>query len=150
MRRGVRIGVDVGSVRVGVARSDPDGILATPAVTLARGQNDLAELVRLVDDESAIEVIVGYPVGLSGTGGLAAEAARAYAEELATLLGGTPVRLVDERLSTVSAHSQMRASGKTTRQTRSVIDQSAAAIILQSALDAERSRGEPAGHLVQG
>ena len=102
VRAGVRLGVDMGSVRVGVARSDPAGLLATPLVTLRRGRTDLADLAALVAEHAAVEVVVGLPRTLADREGKAAQAATSYARRLAERLGpGVAVRLVDERLSTV-------------------------------------------------
>jgi len=95
-----------------------------------------------------MEVIVGLPTGLSGRPGTAAAQARAFAEALATRLAPLPVRLVDERFTTVIAHDALRQGGRTSRQRRTQVDKAAAALILQGALDAERSTGEPAGELV--
>jgi len=148
MRPGVRVGVDVGSVRVGVATCDPAGLIATPVSTLSRGKGDLDALATLVAEREAVEVLVGLPTSLSGQAGPAAEAAEAYAGELAARVP-VPVRLVDERFSTVGAQRDLRASGVDTRRGRSVIDQAAAVIILQGALDAERSSGLAPGRLVQ-
>jgi putative Holliday junction resolvase len=148
MRPGVRVGVDVGSVRVGVAACDPAGLIATPVRTLSRGKGDLAALAALVADREAVEVVVGLPTSLSGRAGPAAAAAEAYAGELAARVP-VPVRLVDERFSTVGAQRDLRDSGVDTRRGRSVIDQAAAVIILQGALDAERSSGLAPGRLVQ-
>jgi putative Holliday junction resolvase len=148
MRPGVRVGVDVGSVRVGVAACDPAGLIATPVSTLSRGKGDLDALAALVAEREAVEVLVGLPTSLSGRAGPAAEAAEAYAGALAGRVP-VPVRLVDERFSTVGAQRDLRASGVDTRRGRSVIDQAAAVIILQGALDAERSSGLAPGRLVQ-
>lgn len=148
MRRGMRLGVDVGSVRVGVAASDPDGLIATPVETLRRGQGDLAALAALVAEREVLEVIVGLPTSLRGLEGAAAAAAQSYAHELARLLP-CPVRLVDERFSTVTAQQQLRAGGRDTRRGRAVIDQAAAVIILQAALDQERQTGTTPGRLVE-
>ncbi|HTY72798.1 MAG TPA: Holliday junction resolvase RuvX [Actinomycetes bacterium] len=153
LRPGVRLGVDVGSVRVGVARCDPAGLLATPLATLTRregGTGDLDELAALVAEEGAVEVVVGLPLHLSGAEGQAAEAARGYAAELACRVAPVPVRLVDERLSTVSASRDLRAAGLDTRRGRILRDQAAAVIILQAALDAERATGRPPGEAVGG
>jgi putative Holliday junction resolvase len=144
-REGVRLGVDVGSVRVGVARCDPSGLLATPVATLARRGSDLAELAALVVESSAVEVVVGLPVGLSGREGPAAQAVRAYALELAATVAPVPVRLVDERLSTVGATRGLRAAGIDARRGRGIVDQAAAVIILQAALDYEHATGRPPG-----
>jgi putative holliday junction resolvase len=148
VRPGVRLGVDVGSVRVGVAASDPAGVLASPVATLRRGRGDLAELARLAGERAAVEVVVGLPRTLRGQEGAAAADAVAFAQRLVDALPGTSVRLVDERLSTVTAQNQQRASGLGTRRGRTVVDQAAAAIILQSALDEERATGEPPGREV--
>jgi putative Holliday junction resolvase len=148
MRPGVRVGVDVGSVRVGVAACDPAGLIATPVSTLSRGKGDLDALAALVAEREAVEVLVGLPTSLSGRAGPAAAAAEAYAGALAARVQ-VPVRLVDERFSTVGAQRDLRASGVDTRRGRSVIDQAAAVIILQGALDAERSSGLAPGRLVQ-
>ena len=147
MRSGVRLGVDVGTVRVGVASCDPAGVLATPVRTLARGSADLAHLAAMAREYAAIEFVVGLPLSMSGTSGKAADAARAYASALAAGVG-VPVRLVDERLSTVDATRTLRESGLGGRAQRAVIDQAAAVIILQSALDAERATGNPPGVVI--
>lgn len=148
MRRGVRLGIDVGSVRVGVATCDPDGLIATPVATLRRGDGDLEEIARLVVDRDVTEVVVGLPRTLAGREGSAAEAAVAYAETVAARLRPTPVRLVDERLSTVGAQRGLRSSGVSARKGRRVVDQVAAVIILQSALDEERATGTAPGRPV--
>jgi putative holliday junction resolvase len=149
MRTGVRLGVDVGSVRVGVATCDPAGLIATPVTTVKRGSRDLVELARLCADRRAIEVVVGLPRTLRGEHGRAADAALDYAQQLADTLHPIPVRLVDERFSTVGAQRDLRASGVGTRRGRSVVDQAAAVIILQSALDEERATGKVPGRMVQ-
>ncbi|REF38252.1 Holliday junction resolvase RuvX [Thermasporomyces composti] len=148
MRGGVRLAVDVGEVRIGVARSDPSGTLAVPLETIRRGPGDLDRIAALAAESEAVEVVVGLPVSLSGKEGPAASKVRAFASDLARRLSPLPVRLVDERLSTVGAHQAFRARGLSTRQTRGRVDQAAAAIILQSALDAERSTGAPPGAVV--
>ena len=152
MRPGVRLGVDAGTVRVGLARSDPAGLLATPLETVARrgrearsGPADLARIGELVTLCNAMEVVVGLPRSLSGDEGSSARAARAYAVAIARRVSPVPVRLVDERLSTVSAHQQLHAAGVKGRRHRPVVDQAAAVVILQSALDAERASGRPPG-----
>ncbi|MBA2389330.1 MAG: Holliday junction resolvase RuvX [Geodermatophilaceae bacterium] len=135
---GRRLGVDVGSVRIGVAVSDPAGILATPLVTVARdarGGQDLARLGDLVAEYGIVEVVVGLPRHLSGHQGASARDAREYAERLGARIDPVPVRLVDERLSTVSASRTLRQQGIRQREQRAVIDQAAAAYILQGWLD---------------
>ncbi|AWR21401.1 putative Holliday junction resolvase [Aurantimicrobium minutum] len=145
MRSGVRVGIDIGTVRIGVARSDRDGYLATPVETVDRGsENPIGQLVSLIAELEAIEVIVGLPLSLNGSHTASTEDALVMARELAQN-SSVPVRLVDERLTTVSAHSALRAAGKKQKQTRSVIDQVAAVMILQHALDSERSSGNLPG-----
>ncbi|GAB3212273.1 Holliday junction resolvase RuvX [Marinactinospora thermotolerans] len=155
MRHGVRLAVDPGDARIGVARSDPSGTLATPVETVRRGRGDLDRLAGLVLEHEAREVIVGYPASLSGEEGPAARNARAFAAALARKLAPVPVRLVDERLTTVTAQTQLRSGasfGKRGahggRARRGVIDQAAATVLLQSALDTERQTGRPPGELV--
>jgi putative holliday junction resolvase len=147
VRAGVRLGVDYGSVRIGVARSDPDGVLASPLATVPRGPGDVDRLVRLARGSGAVEVVVGLPASLSGREGHAAAAVRAFATALAGRLAPLPVRLVDERFSTTVAHAALRSGGKGSRARRPVVDQAAAALILQAALDTERATGSPAGEL---
>lgn len=149
MRVGIRLAVDVGSARIGVARCDPDGLLATPLTTIGRGRGDLDSLAALAAEQGAIEVLVGLPTGLSGREGAAAGGARAFAAAVAARLAPVPVRLVDERFTTVLAHDALREAGRGSRARRPVVDQAAAALILQGALDTERSTGSPPGELVR-
>lgn len=142
MTPGVRLGVDVGSVRVGIAMSDPHGVLATPVETVPRARS-LERLVALVADHRPVEIVVGLPLSLSGREGAAAELARAYAAELAVLVDPLPVRLVDERLSTVSATRALRDSGVRGRKQRGVVDQAAAVVLLQAELDRLRGTMAP-------
>ena len=147
MRTGVRLGVDAGKARVGVAVCDRGGLLATPVVTLARSETTVPELARLVDDYGATEVVVGLPLSLRGDDTASTADARTLAAELAAAVE-VPVRLVDERLSTVSAQRALHQSGRSVKASRPVIDQVAAVIILQNALDFERSAGRPPGTVV--
>ena len=145
MRSGVRVGIDVGTVRIGIARSDRDGLMATPVETVARtSENAVEQIVQIVHELEAMEIVVGLPLSLSGNATASTEDALFVAGEIAGAVD-VPVRLVDERLTTVSAHSALRASGKKQKQTRSVIDQVAAVMILQHALDSERSSGNLPG-----
>lgn len=145
MRPGVRVGIDVGTVRIGVARSDRDGLLATPVQTVQRtNEKHVAELVSIITELDAVEVIIGLPLSLSGARTASTEDALIVARELALQID-VPCRLIDERLTTVSAHSALRTSGKKQKQTRTVIDQVAAVMILQHALDSERSSGNLPG-----
>ncbi|GFJ88042.1 Holliday junction resolvase RuvX [Phytohabitans rumicis] len=142
------MGVDVGTVRVGVAICDPDGILATPLVTLKRDLNadidavpsDIFELARLVDAYQIVEVVVGLPVTLAGKEGPAAVQVRAYVERLGRAIAPVPVRLADERMSTVAATRRLAERGVRGKRQRAVVDQAAAVEILQGWLDAQRRR----------
>lgn len=164
MRHGRRLGVDVGSTRVGLAVCDAEGVLATPVTTLIRDSRrpaddahgdvsplaDVDEIVAAAAEFDAVEVVVGLPRSLSGAEGPAAATARAYAKCLADRLEGIPVRLLDERLTTVDAQRALRAAGRSAREQRAVIDQVAAVLILQAALDLERASGRPPGEAVGG
>jgi putative Holliday junction resolvase len=137
----------VGKARVGIASSDRDGLLATPVATLARQDADERSFGILVEEYAPIEIVIGLPISLSGADTASTTDARDFAAEVAGWVG-LPVRLVDERLSTVSAQRALRDSGRRTKGSRPVIDQVAAVIILQNALDSERSAGRPPGVLV--
>jgi putative holliday junction resolvase len=143
--RGRRLGIDVGSVRIGVASSDPDGILATPVETVRRDRSGkhLRRLAELAAEQEAVEVIVGLPRTLANRAGASAQDAIDMADKLAAVLArrGTPipVRLADERLTTVSAQRALRAAGVRAKEQRAVIDQAAAVAILQSWLDQRRA-----------
>ncbi len=147
MRSGVRIGVDVGKARIGLARSDPHGTLATPVETVRRGDGDAARILGAAAESEAIEIVVGLPLAMSGGETPSTRDARDFAAVLARGTG-IPVRLVDERLSTVSAQRALHATGRNTKRSRPVIDQVAAVIILQHALDFERSGGTPPGAIL--
>jgi putative Holliday junction resolvase len=144
----VRIGVDVGDVRIGVARSDPSGLIATPVETVRRGEGDLARLQAIGVEEEAVEYVVGLPRSLAGGEGPAAAKVREFAARLAGRVQPVPVRLCDERLSTVTAEAVLRGQGKKGQKRRAVVDQAAAVVILQSALDTERSTGAAPGETV--
>jgi putative Holliday junction resolvase len=148
VRTGIRLAVDVGSVRIGIARCDPGGLLASPLETVRRGPGDLAAIAGLAVAHEAIEVIVGLAIGLAGREGKAAAEGRSFAYALAERLAPMPVRLVDERFTTVLAHASLRQGGHDSRARRENVDKAAAALLLQGALDAERSTGQPAGQLV--
>jgi putative Holliday junction resolvase len=144
MRLGRRLGVDYGSVRVGLAICDPHGLLATPYETLTT-LTSVNEILRIVKEEEVLEIVLGLPKHLNGNEGTSADLVRAFAEELRVC--AIPIRLVDERSTTVSAASQLRQSGRTAKNSKSIIDQATAVIILQGALDAERG-GRLPGELV--
>lgn len=148
---GPRLGVDPGSVRVGLAISDPAGILASPLVTLRRDAadgTDLDEIAALARVHGVCEIVVGLPTSLSGRPGPAAREATQYAHQLASRLaaaglGQLPVRLADERLTTVMATRTLTTRGVKGKRQRAVIDQAAAVLILQSWLDRRRTGTEP-------
>ena len=153
MRHGVRIGIDPGDARIGVARSDPSGFLATPVETVRRGKGDLARIKRILAEEAAestvLEVVVGLPRSLSGREGPAAAKVRGFAAQLAARVAPVPVRLVDERMTTVSAEAMLRDQGRSGGKRRAVVDQAAAVLILQHALDTERATGAAPGEIVE-
>jgi putative holliday junction resolvase len=149
MRHGVRLGLDPGDARIGVARSDPSGVLATPVDTVRRGRGDLTRIAALVEEEGAIEVIVGLPRSLSGGEGPAAGKVREFAAALARRIAPVTVRLYDERLTTISAEAMLRDRGRKGARRRAVVDQAAAVLILQQALDRERTTGDPPGEIVE-
>lgn len=146
MRSGIRLGIDVGQARVGVARSDPQGTMAVPVATLPRS-SALHEIATLIKDYEPLEVVVGLPINLQGNRTASTEDAEAFATEIASL-GLVSVRMIDERLSTVSATSALHSAGRSSRSHRSVVDQVAAVILLQHTLDSERSQGVPGGYVL--
>jgi putative holliday junction resolvase len=148
LRPGVRVAVDVGLARIGVASCDPAGLLASPLDTVQRGKGDIAELTRIATERQAVEIVVGLPVALSGREGKSAADARSFAGVLAAQVAPVPVRLVDERFTTVLAHDALRQGGRDSRARRPVVDKAAAALLLQGALDTERSTGRASGELV--
>ena len=153
-RPGVRLGVDPGTKRVGVSRSDPDGLMAIPLETIPApgdplARSVLARIAQLVVETGAMEVVVGFPVALDGSHGPAAQAVERFAIKLARQLTPVPVRLVDERLSTARVTKRLREAGHDSRSMRAVVDRVAAAEILQHALDAEAAQAGPPGRLVR-
>ena len=135
---GVWLGVDVGTVRVGVAKSDASGQLASPLVTLrrqVRTDSDLDELAELVRTHEAVGVVVGLPRTLADREGVAAVLARDYASRLQARISPTRIVFVDERLTTVTAGRTLTRGGIRGRAQRAVIDQMAAVLILQQWLD---------------
>lgn len=152
MRHGVRLGIDPGDARIGVARSDPTGFLATPVETVKRGRGDLARIrtiaTQIAEESTLLEVIVGLPRSLKGQENHATVKVREFAQALARKVAPVPVRLVDERLTTVSAEAMLRERGRKGQDRRSVVDQAAAVFILQHALDTERASGSVPGEPV--
>lgn len=143
---GRRIGIDVGSVRIGVASSDPGGVLATPVETVSRSKAkgsasaDVVRVAAIVEEYEAVEVVIGLPRTLRGESGSAVKAAEGFARALAKQIPGVPIRMSDERLTTVSATRSLRESGVRAKNQRSVIDQAAAVAILQGWLDERSAR----------
>jgi len=153
--RGVKLGVDVGTVRVGVAVCDRDGILATPLRTLSRNvkkNTDVRILANLAVELGVVEIFVGLPRTMKGEEHASARMATDYAKLLVSKLleagSDVPVRLVDERLSTVTAHRELHQAGMSSKDHRKVVDQVAAAGILQHAIDMQKARGTDVGSRV--
>jgi putative Holliday junction resolvase len=149
---GTKLGVDVGLARVGLAGSDPGGILATPIRTLkrdAKKNSDIRVLVREAAERSAVQVFVGLPRTMKGGESASTQMAREYADLLAQALAdaglAVSVNLIDERLTTVSAHRTLHSAGMSSREHRKVVDQVAAVEILQQALDMQRALGRDVG-----
>jgi putative holliday junction resolvase len=152
MENGRRLAIDVGTVRIGLAVCDPEGILSSPIPALGRSEvlaETLQAICQLVEEYSAIEVYVGDPISLSGGLSASTKDARDFAGKLAALIS-VPVRLVDERLTTVTASAKLRSSGKDARQSRSLIDSSSAVEILEQALATLRVSGKAPGQMVEG
>jgi putative Holliday junction resolvase len=156
VRHGIRLGLDPGDARIGVARSDPSGVLATPVETVRRGRGDLARITEIlaeIAEESAdgvLEVVVGLPRSLSGGEGPSAAKVREWVGRLVEAVAPVPVRLADERLTTVTAAAMLRdRSVSGGRRRREVIDQAAAVVILQHVLDTERTSGAAPGEIVE-
>ncbi|MBT8161384.1 MULTISPECIES: Holliday junction resolvase RuvX [Arthrobacter] len=154
--RGTKLGVDVGTVRVGLAICDPDGILATPFKTVTRDakkNSDVGYIVRQVEELGAVQVFVGLPRTMKGEERASAAMASEYSELLADELQrrgmDVPINLVDERLTTVTAHRNLHEAGMSSKAHRKVVDQVAAAGILQHAIDMQKARGADVGRRVQ-
>jgi len=143
----VRLAIDWGAARIGVAACDPDGVLAYPVRTVAAGPRAMDDLRSLAEEYGPIELVFGLPRTLRGTDEIAAGTARAAAREVRAALG-VPVRLVDERLTTASATKRLREAGRTARRQRAIIDQAAAVALLEQALEYERTMGRPLGEEV--
>ncbi|MBX3312015.1 MAG: Holliday junction resolvase RuvX [Microbacteriaceae bacterium] len=149
---GRKLGIDFGKARIGVALCDYEGLLATPLETIQNTGDleyatEFSQLQEIIRENDIVLVYSGYPLSLSGGKTPSTEAALDFAKRLQTAVS-IPVRLVDERLTTVSATARMHSAGKNTRRQRSVIDQAAAVILLQDALDYEKRFGVSAGRSV--
>jgi putative holliday junction resolvase len=152
MDRGSRLAIDVGTVRIGLAVSDPDSILSTPLPALIRSKlltETLHEILSLISDNGVIEVYVGDPLSLSGEETASTQDARQLANQLAELTS-VPVRLVDERLTTVTASSKLRLNGLNAKAAKDLIDSASAVEILEQALNVSKKSGKPAGLIVRG
>ena len=149
MRSGVRIALDIGRARIGVARSDGAGVLAFPVATVKRDQHDqyLDELSEIIDEYEPLEVLVGLPLNLRGEHTASTDDALSVAKHVGQYVD-LPIRMVDERLSTVTASRQLHDVGRAPSRERSRIDQLAAVVILQTALDQEQSSAKPPGYLL--
>ncbi|MDY6995029.1 MAG: Holliday junction resolvase RuvX [Actinomycetota bacterium] len=148
--RGRRLGVDVGTVRIGVAVSDPDAMLATPVETVARDRRSakhVRRLAALVDEYQAVEVVVGLPRTLADRAGSSAQDAIEVAELLSDRIAPVPVWMADERFTTLTAQRSLREAGVRARGQRSVIDQAAAVGILQNWLDQRRAASAARGEV---
>jgi len=150
MVTGVRIALDVGSVRIGVAKCDPEGLIATPLVTVAAGAGAVAEIVGLIAEHNAICIYIGKPTNLAGKDTASTLSALELARDLALQIGelSVSIRLIDERLSTVSAQRGLHEVGRNNKQSRDAIDQAAAVVILEHALASERHAGNLVGEVV--
>ena len=151
MQSGRRLAVDVGKVRVGLAISDFHGILASGLTNVARQPSNEATCKLILDavaDEDIVEIYVGLPLSMSGENTASTQDAIELAVSLSEMVS-TPIRMVDERLTTVSATAALRSSGRNSKQGRSIIDQVAATMILEQALNQERQTGLPAGKEVK-
>lgn len=143
MRKGRRLAIDVGKVRIGVAASDFHGILASGLATIQRTADvtdTVAALVKMIQDLEPIEIYVGLPISMSGANNQSTQDAVAVAKALAEQTA-VSIRFIDERLSTVAASNALRASGRDSKSGRKVIDQIAATVILEQALDTEKLTG---------
>ena len=151
MQRGVRLALDVGSVRIGVAYCDPDGMMAVPLSTIAFSADAVDEIALLISEYSAIAVYVGKPVNLDGVNTKSTSLALEFAKDLANRVGDPSIAIlmIDERLSTVSAQRDLHSAGRNTRNSKDIIDQVAAVIILEQALESEKRQGDLVGDLVE-
>jgi len=140
MLRGRRVAFDYGDVRIGVAISDPDSILASPLTTLSSGDPKLfAQISELIAEHEPVALYVGEPLNLSGQSSASSQKALAFAEKLRSEFK-LPVTMIDERLSTVAATNAMRQSGVNAKEARSNIDMAAAVAILEQGLAIEKAK----------
>lgn len=148
LRPGVRLAIDWGDARIGVAACDAQGVLAYPVETVRNDRDAEGRLAALVAEYEPIEVVLGLPRSLDGGEGPAARKIRKLARSLSRRIRPVRVRLLDERLTTVSAARTLTDRGRRAHQQRSVIDQVAAVTILEQALETERRTGSAPGELL--
>lgn len=148
-RPGVVLGLDPGDARIGVAASDPDRILASPVETVTRAAGDVDAIIAIAADRGAVLIVVGLPRALRGGENPATVKVREFAHVLAVRSRPVPVRLVDERFTTVTAERELRAQGRHRQRRRAVVDQVAAVVILQNVLDTERATGVTPGEVLE-
>ena len=140
MQRGRRIAFDYGDVRIGVAVSDPDSILASPLTTLKSDSKSLPkEILAIFEEIEPVQIFVGKPALLSGNSGSASEKAEEFAKKLAALVD-VEILMVDERMSTVSAARNLREAGKSAKDSKSSIDMAAAVAILEFGIDLQKRK----------
>ena len=147
MRTGRRLAIDVGKVRIGVAASDLHSILASGLETVPRGADlepSLLRIAELVREIAPIEVYVGLPISMSGKPSSSTDDALDFARQLSTLVQ-VDVRLIDERMTTVTAAGALKTSGRDSKSGRKIIDQIAATIILEQAMEQEKRTGQKPG-----
>jgi putative holliday junction resolvase len=132
------LGIDHGDARIGLAISDELGMLAHPLETIKVSETEpVGRIAQIVAEKSVGTIVLGFPKNMDGTTGAAAEKARAFADQLRALLPACQVKLWDERLTTVAAQKSLQAAGRNAKQSRAVIDQAAAQLILQGWLDSQ-------------
>ena len=150
MRLGVRFALDLGSVRIGVARCDATGTLASPHTVWQVSDEStlLAQISEIINEYEPIEFIVGLPTDMRGEQGIAALGVREQAKALQSRFPDVTWRLVDERLTTAAARKQLAASGYSSRTDKKLIDAAAAVVLLEDSLEAERRQGVPPGEVV--
>jgi putative Holliday junction resolvase len=147
VRSGRRLAIDVGKVRIGIAASDFHAILASGLETVPRGADlepNLKRIVELVNEVEPIEIYVGLPVSMSGNHSASTEDAIDFARQLSPLVS-SEVRFIDERMTTVTAANALKLSGRDSKSGRQIIDQIAATVILEQAMEQEKSTGKQPG-----
>jgi putative Holliday junction resolvase len=138
VRKGIRYAIDYGEVRVGLAKSDIDAIMAVPVVTLKNDQDLITNILSQVNETGCLEIYVGLPKHLSGQIGIAAKKSLNFAKQLKKSLPSVSVRMLDERLTSSTASARLQESGVNTRGQKAMIDQVAAIELLEQALDFEK------------